>query len=111
MRRCILRETGREYAVKIIDMHVDEAVRQSIVAEIDVLTQLPSHKHISMCVLHLLWVHCVVHILRLLWVYTVCGTLCLPGNVFLLLFSLQYIYRTILSHHHFLVFELCVHIA
>ena len=71
-------------------MHVDEAVRQSIVAEIDVLTQLPSHKHISMCVLHLLWVHCVVHILRLLWVHcvvhilrllwvypTVCGTLCL----------------------------------
>ena len=44
-------------------MHVDEAVRQSIVAEIDVLTQLPSHKHISMCVL------CVVST-----VGTFCGT-------------------------------------
>lgn len=46
VRRCVHRETGREFAVKIIDMHMDEAVRQSIVAEIDVLTHLPPNKHI-----------------------------------------------------------------
>ena len=47
VRKCIHRETGLEYAVKIIDMTADEAVQYSVAAEIDVFQHLPSHKHIS----------------------------------------------------------------
>ena len=48
VRKCIHRETGLEYAVKIIDMTADEAVQYSVAAEIDVFRHLPPHKHISM---------------------------------------------------------------
>ena len=47
VRKCVNRETGREFAVKIIDMQLDENISHSIVAEIEVLTSLPSHRHIS----------------------------------------------------------------
>ena len=47
VRKCIHRETGLEYAVKIIDMTADEAVQYSVAAEIDVFQYLPPHKHIS----------------------------------------------------------------
>ena len=48
VRKCIHRETGLEYAVKIINMTADEAVQYSVAAEIDVFRHLPPHKHISM---------------------------------------------------------------
>ena len=47
VRKCVSRETGIEYAVKIIDKSQDEAITESIQAEIDVLNSLPHHKHIS----------------------------------------------------------------
>lgn len=46
MRKCVSRETGLEYAVKIIDRSQEEAITESIQAEIDVLNSLPPHKHI-----------------------------------------------------------------
>ena len=47
VRKCVSRETGLEYAVKIIDKSQEEAITESIQAEIEVLTSLPPHKHIS----------------------------------------------------------------
>ena len=47
VRKCVSRETGIEYAVKIIDKSQEEAITESIQAEIDVLNSLPHHKHIS----------------------------------------------------------------
>ena len=49
MRRCVLRETGREYAVKIIDRAQDEAIKESIDAEVRILSTLPRHPNISKC--------------------------------------------------------------
>ena len=47
VRRCISRESGYNYAVKIIDKSQDEAVCESIQAEIEILSYLPQHPHIS----------------------------------------------------------------
>lgn len=47
VRRCVARETGHAFAVKIIDKSQEESIRQSIQAEIDVLHHLPPHRHIS----------------------------------------------------------------
>lgn len=41
------RDTGIEYAVKIIDKSQDEAITESIANEMQVLGYLPEHKHIS----------------------------------------------------------------
>ncbi len=47
VRKCVSRETGLEYAVKIIDKSQEEAITESIQAEIQVLNTVPPHKHIS----------------------------------------------------------------
>lgn len=47
VRRCVSRETGIEYAVKIIDKSQDPAVTESITAEMQVLNYLPKHPYIS----------------------------------------------------------------
>ena len=47
VRKCVSRETGLEYAVKIIDKSQEEAITESIQAEIQVLNTVPTHKHIS----------------------------------------------------------------
>lgn len=47
VRKCVSRDTGIEYAVKIIDKSQDEAITESIAAEMQVLSYLPEHKHIS----------------------------------------------------------------
>ena len=47
VRRCVARDTGQEFAVKIIDKSQDEAISESIAAEIQVLSVLPKHKYIS----------------------------------------------------------------
>lgn len=47
MRKCVSRETGIEYAVKIIDKAQDEAITESIAAEMQVLNYLPRHDNIS----------------------------------------------------------------
>ena len=47
VRKCVARETGIEYAVKIIDKSQDEAVTESITAEMQVLNYLPRHPNIS----------------------------------------------------------------
>lgn len=49
VRKCISRDTGQEYAVKIIDKSQDEAITESIMIEKRVLGSLPQHKHISEC--------------------------------------------------------------
>ena len=49
VRRCVSRETGREYAVKIIDKAQDEAIKESIDAEVHILSTLPRHPNISKC--------------------------------------------------------------
>ena len=41
------RDSGLEYAVKIISKTQDEAINESIVAEVEVLTFLPKHANIS----------------------------------------------------------------
>lgn len=46
VRKCISRETGIEYAVKIIDKSQDEAITESIAAEMQVLNYLPRHPNI-----------------------------------------------------------------
>ena len=45
VRKCIHRETGLEYAVKIIDMTADEAVQYSVAAEIDMFRHPPHQTH------------------------------------------------------------------
>ena len=47
VRKCVSRDTGQEYAVKIIDKSQDEAITESIATEKRVLSYLPQHKHIS----------------------------------------------------------------
>ena len=47
VRRCVSRETGVDYAVKIIDKSQDEAITESIAAEMQILNYLPKHPHIS----------------------------------------------------------------
>lgn len=47
VRKCVSRETGIEYAVKIIDKSQDEAITESITAEIQVLNYLPKQNFIS----------------------------------------------------------------
>ena len=47
MRKCVSRETGIEYAVKIIDKSQDEAITESIAAEMQILSILPKHPNIS----------------------------------------------------------------
>ena len=49
MRKCVSRENGIEYAVKIIDKSQDEAITESIAAEMQVLNFLPKHANISEC--------------------------------------------------------------
>ena len=46
VRRCVSRETGRDYAVKIIDKSQDDAIKESIDAEIRILSTLPRHPNI-----------------------------------------------------------------
>lgn len=46
VRRCVSRDTGIEYAVKIIDKSQDEAITESITAEMQVLNYLPIHPNI-----------------------------------------------------------------
>lgn len=46
VRKCIARDTGIEYAVKIIDKSQDEAINESIAAEVHVLNYLPKHPNI-----------------------------------------------------------------
>ena len=47
VRRCVSRETGKEYAVKIIDRSIDDTIYDSIKAEVEMLRYLPAHHHIS----------------------------------------------------------------
>lgn len=47
VRKCVLRESGQEFAVKIIDKSQDNAVKESIEAEVEVLRYLPYHLNIS----------------------------------------------------------------
>ena len=47
VRKCISRETGQEFAVKIIDKSQDSSIIQCIEAEVETLTNLPSHPNIS----------------------------------------------------------------
>lgn len=47
VRKCVSRDSGLEYAVKIISKTQDEAINESIVAEVEVLTFLPKHTNIS----------------------------------------------------------------
>ena len=47
VRKCVSKDTGIEYAVKIIDKSQDEAITESIANEMQVLGFLPQHKHIS----------------------------------------------------------------
>lgn len=47
VRKCVSRDTGLEYAVKIIDKSQEDAITESIAAEMQVLNTLPPHKHIS----------------------------------------------------------------
>lgn len=46
VRKCVSRESGQEYAVKIIDKSQDIDIQDSIAAEINVLSFLPKHKYI-----------------------------------------------------------------
>ena len=46
MRKCICKETGKEYAVKIIEQSNDDIIKEMIKAGIEVLRQLPRHSHI-----------------------------------------------------------------
>lgn len=41
------RETGKEYAVKIIDRSIDDTIFDTIKAEVEMLRFLPPHRHIS----------------------------------------------------------------
>ena len=58
VRKCISRETGHEFAVKIIDKSQDSSIIQCIEAEVETLTNLPAHPNISktitVCVSNLL---------------------------------------------------------
>ena len=47
VRKCVSRENGVEYAVKIIDKSQDDAITESITAEVQVLHYLPKHSNIS----------------------------------------------------------------
>lgn len=47
VRKCVLRENGQEFAVKIIDKSQDNAIKESIEAEVEVLRYLPYHPSIS----------------------------------------------------------------
>lgn len=47
VRRCVSRETGLEYAVKIINRSQGNAIEESITAEVEILRSLPEHPNIS----------------------------------------------------------------
>ena len=47
VRKCICRESGVEYAVKIIDKSQDNSITDAVTAEIEVLRFLPKHQNIS----------------------------------------------------------------
>ena len=47
VRKCISRESGQEFAVKIIDKSQGDAIKESIDAEVEVLRYLPPHPNIS----------------------------------------------------------------
>ncbi len=47
VRKCISRESGLEFAVKIIDKSQDDAIKESIDAEVEILQYLPPHPNIS----------------------------------------------------------------
>ena len=46
MRKCICKETGKEYAVKIIEQSNDDIIKEMIEAGIEVLRRLPQHSYI-----------------------------------------------------------------
>jgi phosphorylase kinase gamma subunit len=51
VRRCIEKETGREFAAKIIDLSEDNdthhAVRESTISEVQILRLVAGHPYIS----------------------------------------------------------------
>lgn len=51
VRRCIEKETGREYAAKIIDLSNEdtntESIRESTLSEVHILRMVAGHPHIS----------------------------------------------------------------
>ena len=51
VRKCVRKDTGQEYAVKIVDKSQEESITESIAIEMQILRSLPHHKHISKLVL------------------------------------------------------------
>ena len=51
MRRCIEKETGREYAAKIIDLSNEDnsaqSIRESTLSEVSILRMVAGHPYIS----------------------------------------------------------------
>ena len=95
VRKCIHREIGLEYAVKIINMTADEAVQYSVAAEIDVFRHLPPQAH------------------QYALTYALSRELCIPDGIILLSCNaIVFPPAVYLQDHfesptfHFLVFEL-----
>ena len=47
VRRCVHKDNGKEYAVKIVDRSQEDSITESIAIEMQILRTLPHHKHIS----------------------------------------------------------------